>query len=127
MRDIALIAILACFVFLALYRPWLGVLGLAVLGFMHPQGYGESHMKTFPVYLVLFAATTAGYLFELFREKRWPQWHWDWRLVVLMLLFGWVVITTYDALAPFAAREKLVNVSKLLPPLFHGWLLVDTP
>src|SRR4030066_228630 len=126
MRDYALLVILVSLVFLALYRPWLGVLGLAVLGFMHPQGYGESFIKTFPAYLVLFAATGIGYLAEQFRLKSWPRFHWDWRLGGLILLWGWFFVSTYYALAPFAAREKLVEVLKILPPLVLVWLLIDT-
>ena len=126
MRDYALMGILLSFVFLALYRPWLGVLGLAVLGFMHPQGYGDGFMKTFPAYMVLFAATGIGYLVEQFRQKRLPQIYWDWRLVSLALLFGWFFVSTHHALAPFAAREKLVEVLKILPPLILVWLLIDT-
>src|SRR4030066_1425308 len=122
MRDYALLVILVSLVFLALYRPWLGVLGLAVLGFMHPQGYGESFIKTFPAYLVLFAATGIGYLAEQFRLKSWPRFHWDWRLGGLILLWGWFVVSTHYALAPFAARGKLVVVVKNLPPLGFGWL-----
>lgn len=126
MRDYALFLILIGFIILALYRPWLGVLGLAVLGFMHPQGYGEGFMKTFPAFLILFAATTTGYSFERFRLKRWPTVHWDWRLVMLALLFGWYFVSTYFALAPYAAREKLMEVLKILPPLLLVWLLIDT-
>ena len=126
MRDYALLVILVGLVFLALYRPWLGVLGLAVLGFMHPQGYGDAFMKTFPAYMVLFAATGIGYLAEQFRLKSWPQFHWDWRFGGLIFLWGWFFVSSHYALAPFAAREKLVEVLKILPPLVLMWLLIDT-
>ena len=126
MRDLALMGVLVSLVLLALYRPWLGVLGLAVLGFMHPQGYGDGFMKTFPAYMVLFAATGMGYLVEQVRQKRLPQIYWDWRLVGLAVLFGWFFVSTYFALAPYAAREKLVEVLKILPPLALVWLLIDT-
>jgi len=125
-RDFALMGILLSLVFLALYRPWVGVLGLAVLGFMHPQGYGDGFMKTFPSYMVLFAATVMGYLAERVRQKSWPQFNWDWRLAGMALLWGWFFVSTYYALAPFAAREKLVEVLKILPPLILVWLLIDT-
>lgn len=126
MRDLALMGILLSLIFLALYRPWLGVLGLAVLGFMHPQGYGDGFMKTFPVYMVLFLATGMGYVVEQARLKSWPRFHWDWRLTGLVLLWGWFFVSTHYALAPFAAREKLVEVLKILPPLVLMWLLIDT-
>src|SRR4030065_2109996 len=104
MRDYALRVILVSLVLLALYRPWLGVLGLAVLGFMHPQGYGESFMKTFPAYLVLFAATGIGYLAEQFRLKSWPRFHWDWRLGGLILLWGCVFLCTFFSVCPLSGR-----------------------
>jgi probable O-glycosylation ligase (exosortase A-associated) len=126
MRDHALFVILLGFIVLALYRPWLGVLGLAVLGFMHPHGYGEGFMRTFPAFQALLAATTTGYAFERFRLRRWPELHWDWRLMMLALLFGWYFVSAYFALAPIAAREKLVEVLKILPPLVLVWLLIDT-
>jgi probable O-glycosylation ligase (exosortase A-associated) len=126
MRDYALLVILVSLVFLALYRPWLGVLGLAVLGFMHPQGYGGGFMQRFPAYAVLFAAAAGGYLINQFRQRRWPVLRWDWRLVGVAILFGWFLVSTHFALAPAAAREKLAEVLKILPPLVLVWLLIDT-
>jgi len=49
MRDLALLLIVLALCGMALARPWLGVLGLAVLGFMQPQGYAVGFMRQVPV------------------------------------------------------------------------------
>lgn len=126
MRDIALFAMLTGLCGLALLRPWLGVVGLAVLGAMHPQAYGGPWMKGFPAYKLLFLVTCAAVAIELWRTRRWPRLQWDWRLGVLALLFAHFVVTTWFALLPDTARARLLEVSLLLPPFLLTLVLIDS-
>lgn len=126
MRDIALLTILVGLCGLALLRPWLGVIGLAVLGAMHPQAYGGPWMYGFPVYKVLFLTTCIAVAIDGWRTRRWPRLFWDWRLGVLGLLFAHFVLTTWFALLPDTARSRLIEVSLLIPPLLLTLALIDT-
>jgi len=125
MRDFALLLILSCFVWIAWWRPWLGVLGLTVFGYMSPHAYAAGFMNSFPVYLTLFLALVAGFARGWWRgevaPRRPPA---DWRLGWLLALWAWFAFTTYHSLAGFAAWPRLLEVSKsLLPLLFTLWLI----
>lgn len=126
MRDIALLVILLAFVWLALLRPWLGVLGLAVLGFMHPQGYATGFMQGVPVYLILFAAVCTSLAVHLLRQRQSVRIPWDWRLGLLLGLWGWFAVSSHFSIAPWEAWDKYREVLKLLPPLALTLLLIDT-
>lgn len=126
MRDLALLTILLGFAALALVRPWLGVLGLAVLGFMHPQGYAIGFMQAPPVYLILFGVVSVGFVVHYLRYRPRLPLHWDWRLLGFVLLWAWFAYTTSVAIAPSLAWEKFFLVLKILPPLVLLLLLIDT-
>jgi putative inorganic carbon (HCO3(-)) transporter len=125
MRDAALLAILVAVCGLALSRPWLGILGMALFGAMHPQSYGE-WMARFPAYKVLFLVTCVSVAIDSVRTRRWPPFFWDWRLTLLALLFADFVVTTYFALLPETARGRLAAVSMLFPPLLLTMWLTDS-
>lgn len=125
MRDLALFLILAALVWAAWRRPWLGVLGLTVLAFMHPQGYATGGMKEFPAYLVLFAAVSLATIKEYAGQRAWPKFWWDWRIALIVLLYAWFLYTTQSALAPLSAQLKFVEVGKVLLPLILMLLLID--
>ena len=99
MRDVALLVILIAFCALALSRPWFGVVGLALLGAMHPQSYGDWASR-FPVYKVMFAVTCIAVALDGWRSRQWPRLFWDWRLSVLALLLADFAMTSYFALLP---------------------------
>lgn len=130
MRDLALLTILLAFSAFALYRPWLGLLGLAFVGFMHPQGYAVGFMRHFPIYLVLFGMVGAGLAYQVWRDKSWASLPWrrllDWRVLGLAALWLWFAVTSYFALLPWEAWAKYVQVLKILPPLVLTLLLIDT-
>jgi len=126
MRDIALFIIVVGLCALAFVRPWLGVVGLALLGAMHPQSYGGEWMARFPAYKLLFVTTCVSAAIDCWRMKQWPRLWWDWRLIVLALLFADFALTTWFALLPETARGRLVEVSMLIPPLLLTLWLIDT-
>lgn len=126
MRDLALLTILLSFCAFALYRPWLGVLGLAVLGFMHPQGYATGFMREVPPYLTLFGVTSIALIAHFFWRRPRIALHWDWRLAGIALLWAWFAYTTSNAIAPSLAWTKFDLVIRILPPLVLLLLLIDT-
>lgn len=127
MRDAALLLILCAFVGAALYRPWLGVLGLTVLSFLHPQSWGHAFMDEFPSYAVLLAATLVSTLSAVWRTpgelQRPPL---DWRLALLILLWAYFLFTTFHARAPFSAWDRFYDVTKVLLPFALVLVLIDT-
>lgn len=126
MHDLAILVMLAALGWAAWSRAWLGVVGLAVVGFLHPQGYAGGFMQGFPAYLAMFAATCAGVVRQAWFEKWRPRLVWDWRVGVAGALWAWFVVTTWLGINPWVGWWKLGEVARILPPLVLLWLLVDS-
>lgn len=127
MRDVAIIAILAGFTLLAFHRPWLGVLGLAVLSYMNPHTYTNGFMSGFPVYVVLFVTVCLATLRALVArtgDVRWPPK--DWRLAAFVCLWGYFLFTTTQAMVPWYAWPRFWELTKILVPLGLTLILIDT-
>ncbi|HNQ04966.1 MAG TPA: putative O-glycosylation ligase, exosortase A system-associated [Thiobacillaceae bacterium] len=130
MRDIALLCLLLGLGWLSLSRPWLGVLGLAVVGTLHPQGYAEGFMRHAPVFAVLFAVVVFSALFHTWRAGTWLRPPWQrlltWQTIGLVLLWAWFALTSHYALLPWEAWDKYWLVGKILPPLLLTLWLIDS-
>jgi len=126
MRDLALFLILLGLISLAWWRPWLGVVGLAVMSAMHPQVYGSPNLAQVPMFKILFIVTCAAAALQFWRERRWPVVFWDWRFAVLVLLGLDFILTSVFALLPFTARDRLFEVALLVLPWVPMLLLIDT-
>lgn len=122
MRDVAILCILIACVVLAFYRPWIGVLALAVFGYMHLQTYASGFMHDFPAYKVLFIAVLGGMIVS----RRWPSIPPDWRLIGLLLLWAYFLFTTYEAKVQWAAWPRFSEISKIFVALGLTVLLIDT-
>lgn len=125
MRDIAIVTMLLSFAILALYRPWLGVLGLAVFSYMHPQGYAQGFAKDIPVFLILFGIASLSTLAHYIRTRPPYILPFDWRLFCLTGLWLWFAVSSYFAIFPSGALEKYADVLKILPPLLLTLSLID--
>lgn len=126
MRDAAILAALLGLAAAAFHRAWLGVVGLAVVGFLHPQGYATGFLAGAPVYQAGFLVVCAAAVKALVVDKWRPVLFWDWRLAAIGLLWAWFALTTWQAINPWAAWLKLWDVAKILPPLILLLLLIDT-
>jgi probable O-glycosylation ligase (exosortase A-associated) len=130
MRDFALLAMVLALCWLALLRPWLGVLGLAVLGYMQPHGYAAGFMRQAPVFMVLFGVTVLGALYHTWKDKAWAALPWRlllaWQVLGLLALWLWFAVSSHFAVMPWEAWEKYLKVLKILPPLLLTVLLIDT-
>ena len=125
MRDITLMVLLLGFAWMAWRRPWLGTLALVFVAIAHPQTYSDGFMQAFPVYLSLIAAVTLSAAWQFARPPTWPPLAWDWRLLVLALLWGHFLVTTWLGLNPWAGWPRLIEVTKRLPLLLLILLLID--
>lgn len=130
MKDASLLLILLGMAWVVWMRPWLGVLGLAVLSYMHPQGYATGFMRDVPVYLYTFGWVCFSAAFHTWRNNAWAALPWqrllDWRLYGLLGLWMWFGVTSYYSMAPWEAWPKYVDVLKILPPFLLTLLLIDT-
>lgn len=130
MRDMTLLCLLLALCWLAFLKPWLGVLGLAVLGYLHPQGYATGFMRQVPVFAVFFGVVLASFFFHAWRDRAWSSLPWrvllSWQVLGMAALWLWFAITSHFAVLPWEAWEKYVKVLKILPPLLLTLLLIDT-
>jgi probable O-glycosylation ligase (exosortase A-associated) len=126
MRDLSLLILLLTLIWLAWRQPWMGVLGLTLLSAMHPQTYWGESMSQFPVYKALFLATCLSVAIDYWRTRKRPALFWDWRFLVLALLYLDFALTTRFALLPDTAAIRLLEISYLFPPLLLALLLIDT-
>lgn len=127
MRDPALLLIFAGLIGAALFRPWLGVVALAILSHLHPQSWGEGLVSVLPVYAALFAATTLSAAYAVWRrpaEVQWPAP--DWRLWLLGLLWIYFLFTTLHARAYFSAWDKFAELSKIFASILLMLTLINT-
>jgi len=122
MRDIAVFAFLVGCIGITLWRPWLGVLCLAVFSYLNPHKYAWGFTTTFPVYLVMFIVAFFAMLISSDRQAI-PR---DWRIKVFYALWFYFLLTTLTALVPWAAWPKLIEVSKIYLPLILTLLLINT-
>jgi probable O-glycosylation ligase (exosortase A-associated) len=107
----------------AFWRPWLGVLALAIFVYLNPHRYAWGFITTAPVYLALFLVVFTAFLVKHQDRQPLPS---DWRIPVFLLLWFWYIITTIDAVAPFFAEIKLIEVSKVYLPFFLTLWLINT-
>ena len=122
MRDLTILWILIACVPVAFYRPWLGLLALAVFGYMHPQGYASGFMHVFPVYKVLFGAVVVALLLN--RQWRLPPR--DWRVPALIVLWAFFLFTTYHAKVQWAAWPRFGEISSIFLMVGLTLLLIDS-
>ncbi len=122
MRDIAVLIWLLAAIGVTLRRPWLGVLALATLSYMNPHAFAWTFMRSFPVYMTLFVVVC--FAFVISKDKApLPR---DWRIPAFVCLWVYFLFTTLNAVVPWAAWPKLVEVSKIYLPLFFTLKLIDS-
>jgi putative inorganic carbon (hco3(-)) transporter len=122
MRDIAVIILLLGSIALALRTPWHGVLALSMFGYLNPHTYAWGFSRTLPSYTILFIAVALSFLMHGKDRQPLPR---DWRIPTFYLLWGWFLITTFDAVVPAVAWPKLIEVSKIYLPLIFTLLLIN--
>jgi hypothetical protein len=121
MRDLIVFAFLCGSIGLAFWRPWLGVLALAVFNHMAPHRFTWGFMLDFPVYQVLFVAVFAAMLTRWRERQPLPR---DWRIPTFFFLWFWFLLTTLDAEVSRFACMQLEKVSKIyLPFILMLWLI----
>lgn len=130
MRDLALLIMLLTMAGLVIRTPWLGVLVLAFLGYLSPQGYAEGLLQDAPLFLIFFVLTVVAY--PLRQPDPWGLWLRqrlallrDWRVPTLLGLWLLTAITSYTALIPAVAWSEWITFSKTMATVALTLLLID--
>ena len=122
MRDIAVLAFLFGCIGATIWRPWLGVLCLAIFSYLNPHTFAWGFVTSFPVYQVMFIA---AFLAMLTSKERQPIPK-DWRIYFFYMLWFYFLLTTLNAIVPAAAWVKMIEVSKIYLPFILTLVLINT-
>ena len=109
MRDLFVTVVVLGSLPMILYRPYIGVLMWAWIGYMNPHRLSWGFATDFPFAMLIALTTLAGLLF-LRDEKRIP---WTRETKVLMAFILWMCVTTAFAFHFDAALEQLTKILKI--------------
>ena len=121
LRDLALVCVMLVAIPASFFRPWIGVLVFAWLGFMNPHKLGWGVTHDFQFALIVGFLTIAGLPFTA-EKNRLPRTAESYLLIGLWVWFGF---TTMFALYPDLAQEEFVRVSKILLMTFVTILVLQ--
>src|SRR5258707_8362625 len=109
MRDIAVtLAVFGSLPFI-IKRPWIGILVWSWLGFMNPHRLAWGFATTLPFAMIVALTTMMAMLVS--KEKK--EIPWTREMVLLLVFWAWMLITTVAAMFPELAWEQLIKVSKI--------------
>ena len=122
MRDIVVLIFTLICIGAAFYRPWYGVLVLAIFSYLNPHAFAWGAVRTLPLFQILFLVVTLSALTTKDRQAL-PK---DWRIPMFFLLWLYFLLTTTQAYYPALAWERLWVVSKIFIPLMFTLILINT-
>ncbi|MEZ0148387.1 MAG: putative O-glycosylation ligase, exosortase A system-associated [Candidatus Reddybacter sp.] len=122
MRDIVVLIFTLICIGAAYYKPWYGVLVLAIFSYLNPHAFAWGPVRSLPLYQILFLVVVASTLMTKDRQSL-PK---DWRIPMFFLLWFYFLITTTQAYYPALAWERLLVVSKIFIPLIFCLILINT-
>jgi probable O-glycosylation ligase (exosortase A-associated) len=109
-RDLALTVTIFLMLPVFLFRPWVGLLAWAWIGYMNPHRLTWDFAFNLPFAMLVAIPTMLGFLFT--RERR--PFLWTRETVLLLILWGWFTVTSIFSVYPDAAWAKWNEVSKIL-------------
>ena len=122
MRDIVVLIFTLICIGMAFYKPWYGVLVLAIFSYLNPHAFAWGPVRTLPLFQILFLVVTLSALTTKDRQAL-PK---DWRIPMFFLLWLYFLLTTTQAYYPALAWERLWVVSKIFIPLMFTLILINT-
>mgnify|MGYP000126007421 FL=1 len=121
MRDFIVLIFLLYLCGVSIWRPWLGVLSLAVFSYLNPHSFAWGFALSFPAFQILFFVVLFSY-FKTNDKQKLPS---DWRVKGFIILWFYFVFTTIFAFIPDAAQVKLLEVTKIFVPFFFTLTLIN--
>ncbi|MDX9785225.1 MAG: putative O-glycosylation ligase, exosortase A system-associated [Desulfobacterales bacterium] len=124
MRDLLVLLFTVSSSFIALFKPWIGVLALAVIGYLNPHRYAWGFSVTMPIYFIVFSATVIGMFLNRKESRAFPLTRETMLFILLMLYF---TLTTYlNPDHPFAAQSQWEKVMKIYIGIIPTFFLIRT-
>lgn len=109
MRDLVIATIVFGLLPFVFKRPFWGILLMAWLGYMNPHQLCYGFMVAMPVVQIVFIVTLIGMLMS----KEVVRMLWSREIILLVVLIGWMGITTTQAFFYDAAATQYVKVIKI--------------
>ena len=122
MRDLLLFFIIFGSVPIILARPWTGVIMWSWVSYMNPHRMTWGMMYDMPVAMIIGIATLVGWV--LCKEDR--QLPKNAISILMIMLLGWVAVTTAFALEPEFANYKLNQFFKIILMTLIALTLIKT-
>lgn len=122
MRDIFVTAVVFGSLPFILRRPWYGIVMWCWISYMNPHKQAWGFATTMPFALLVALATLIGMAVGK-EPKKIP---WTRETITLLLLIGWMSVTTQFALNPADAREQWVEVLKIQLMTFVTMILITS-
>jgi probable O-glycosylation ligase (exosortase A-associated) len=121
-RDIVLTALIFGTLPFILFRPYFGVLVWTWLGFMNPHRLTWSFAYDMPFAMIVALATLMGLLMS--REpKKIP---WTRETILLVVLIGWMLVTTINSMYPSLAWVKMNQFWKILLMVYVTMMVMQS-
>ena len=122
LRDLFVFAAVFGTLPFVLRKPYIGIYLWSWLGYMNPHRLAWGLAYDFPFAFIVAIVTLLGMAFS--REpKRLP---WTRENIVLLLLIGWMLITTIFSLYPQLAWLQMEKVAKIQLMVFLTMMLINT-
>jgi putative inorganic carbon (hco3(-)) transporter len=110
MRDLLFTAVFVLLLPICFFRPWIGILVWAWIGFMNPHRLGWGYARNLPVALWVGGAVLLGLLFTKDRKPI-PR---SGTLLLMYLLLGHFCLTTFFSMVPERPWLHLEMVFKII-------------
>lgn len=121
MRDILVTVVIFSLIPLILARPYVGVLVWSWLGYMNPHRLTWGFAYTLPFAMIVALATLTALLMSK-EPKRIP---WTRETILLLVLIGWMFMTTVFSLYPWLAWEQWDKVWRIMLMTFVTMMLIN--
>jgi probable O-glycosylation ligase (exosortase A-associated) len=122
LRTLLLSLVLAVLIPVAVFKPWIGILGWTWIGLMNPHRLTFDFLFYAPVAATIGGATLIGLVFT--RDKRMPPLN---AITLTLLAFiAWMCVTTWFALYPERVGTLFTKVMKVQFMLFVTLALLYT-
>jgi probable O-glycosylation ligase (exosortase A-associated) len=120
MRDLFVTVVVFGLLPLILRRPWLGILAWSWLGYMNPHRMAWGFSTTMP-FAFMVAITTLVAMLASSEPKRIP---WTRETILLLLMTGWMFLTTCFALVQDPAWEQWNKVWRIMLMTYVTMILI---
>lgn len=124
MRDLLVLVMSSGSIYLGLFRPWIGVLALALFTFGNPHRYAWGFSRAMPLYFMIFISVIAGMIFNGKDRQPFP-WTRE-TLLFVMLLFYFTLTTYLSPDVPDVAKHNWIKVMKIYISIFPTFWMINT-